>query len=408
MRLLLEGRGDLISLLPPLKQGGEGSIHPIIGEPGMVAKVFTHPSTERAEKLRAMIDNPPVVTGNAPVVLAWPLDRLLTPNGDCVGYVMPYAKDKEPLFTVFHPGTRPKWADYRCLLRTAKNIALAVSALHRHGYVVGDINESNLLVGPDASVALVDTDSIQVRTKRGILRCQVGKPEFTAPEIARIGTAYDQIDRYPHHDAFGLGVLIFQLLMDGNHPFNTWYVGQGARPPVAERIAQGQWPYSLRCNGMYRPRRDAPPLESLSPEIQRLMRDCFEAGNANPVCRPTADAWHQALAKAEQEWSEIGPQLRHFYYRVLNRRAWGQKLLGALGWVRLAVDRVPRKVWVATSCIVFIALLVVAFLCWPRSTEPSPGHPGERTSTQQSEPEVGGEETPWMWREAQRLNRMRR
>ena len=51
MRLLLERRGEWISLLPSLKKGGEGSIHPIIGEPGMVAKVFTHPSPERAERV---------------------------------------------------------------------------------------------------------------------------------------------------------------------------------------------------------------------------------------------------------------------------------------------------------------------------------------------------------------------
>lgn len=404
MRLLLERRGEWISLLPPLKRGGEGSIHPVIGEPGVVAKVFAQPSPERAEKLRAMIDNPPVVAGNAPVVLAWPLDRLLAPNGECVGYVMPYAKDKEPLFTVFHSRTRPRWADHRCLLRTAKNIALAVSALHRHGYVVGDINESNLLVGPDASVAVVDTDSIQVRTKGGVLRCQVGKPEFTAPEIARTGMSFGQIDRYPHHDAFGLGVLIFQLLMDGNHPFAARYVGTTERQTQTERIAQGQWPYSTMRSGDYRPRRDAPPLECLSPEIQRLMRDCFEAGHANPVCRPSADAWHQALANAEQEWGEIGPQLRHFYYRVLNRRAWGQKLLGTLAWVRPTVARVPRKVWVGTFCVVVIALLALALLCWPRSSEQ--GQPGTSTGPiQRTQEEIDESEMPRLWREVRGLNR---
>lgn len=370
----------------------------------MVAKVFSHPSAERAEKLRAMIDNPPVVAGNVPVVLAWPLDRLLTPNGDCVGYVMPFAKDMVLLYTVIQPGSRPRWADYRCLLRTAKHLALAVSALHRHGYVIGDINESNFLVGPDASVAVVDTDSIQVRTKRGILRCQVGKPEFAAPEIARIGTSYDQIDRYSHHDAFGLGVLIFELLMDGNHPFNTWYVGPGDRPSVQERIKQGQWPYGTRRNGMYRPRREAPPLESLPPEIQRLMWECFEAGHTNPVCRPTADAWHQALAKAEQEWGEIGPQLRHFYYRMLNRGAWGQRLLGALAWVRPAVARVPRKVWMATCCVVVIALLALALLCWPRSSQQ--GAPGTNAQPiQRSEEEIDETQMPRLWREVRDLNR---
>jgi DNA-binding helix-hairpin-helix protein with protein kinase domain len=92
MRLLLERRGDEISLLPALKRGGEGSIHPIIGEPGLVAKVFTEPGQERAEKLQAMIANPPVVTTNAPVLLAWPVDRILNVSGGCIGYVLTVAE----------------------------------------------------------------------------------------------------------------------------------------------------------------------------------------------------------------------------------------------------------------------------------------------------------------------------
>jgi DNA-binding helix-hairpin-helix protein with protein kinase domain len=58
MRLIVEQTGNEISLLPSIKQGGEGSIHPIAGQPSIVAKVFTEPTSERAEKLRAMIDNP--------------------------------------------------------------------------------------------------------------------------------------------------------------------------------------------------------------------------------------------------------------------------------------------------------------------------------------------------------------
>jgi DNA-binding helix-hairpin-helix protein with protein kinase domain len=410
MNLLLERRGDLISLLPVLTRGGEGSIHPVLGEPGIVAKVFARPSAERADKLRAMIDNPPVVAGNAPVVLAWPIDLLLNANGECVGYVMPYVKDKEPLFTNAHPGTRPRWADYPFLLRTAKNVAVAVSAFHRHGYVVGDINEFNILVGPDASVAVVDTDSIQVRTKRELFRCLVGKPEFTPPELLQTGTSFGQVDRYPHHDSFGLAVLIFLLLMDGNHPFAARYVGAGGRQTQTERIAQGQWPYSRQRNGDYRPRRQAPPLESLSPDVQRLMRECFEAGHNNPTCRPTADHWYQALAKAEAEWAKIGTRLRYCYHRVLRPRSWGLNLLVIPDRVRLAVTRVPRKVWFAVSCALVIALLILAMLRWPGGTE-SPRQGGTKEKTAQKsgpEGEVDGEETPWLWQEAQRLNRMKR
>jgi DNA-binding helix-hairpin-helix protein with protein kinase domain len=393
MRLLLERRGDEISLLPALKRGGEGSIHPIIGEPGLVAKVFTEPGQERAEKLQAMIANPPVVTSNAPVLLAWPVDRILNGSGGCIGYVMPYAKDKEPLFTIFHPGTRPKWADYPILLRTAKNIALTVSAFHRHGYVLGDINEFNVLVGPDASVAVVDTDSIQVRTQRNVFRCQVGKPECTPPEIIQSGMSFGQIDRYTHHDAFGLGVLIFLLLMDGNHPFAAQYVGTGGRQSLTERIAEGQWPYSQMRAGAYLPRRDAPPLESLSPRLQQLMRDCFEAGHKNPVCRPTADDWCKALTEAEDEWNSFSARFRHFYYRTLNRRALGQELLRPFNRLRPALSRVPRKAWVAIGCGIGLILLWLACCGGPESSEPRPTGGSGRV--------IRGEETPRLWRQVQ-------
>jgi DNA-binding helix-hairpin-helix protein with protein kinase domain len=406
MRLLLERRGTEVSLLPAIKQGGEGSIHPISGEPDLVAKVFSQPTRERGEKLRAMLDNPPVIAGNAPVTLAWPLDILLTRAGECVGYVMPNVKDKGSLYAVYHPGSRPRWADYPFLLRTAKNLALAVSAFHRHGYVVGDLNEFNFLVGPDAAVAVVDTDSIQVRTARQLYRCEVGKSDFTPPELLRSATSFDEVDRYPHHDSFGLAVLIFLLLMDGNHPFAAQCVKTAGRPTLAERIAQGQWPYSAGGSGAYRPRREAPPLESLSPQIQRLLRDCFEAGHNNPTCRPTPDDWCQALARAEEEWKEIGTRLRYCYHRVLRPRGWGRNLPGILGQVRPAVARVPRKVWITLACALAVVLLVFALVGWPRSTEPAQVGGFGAQPTHRSGPEGEGEETPWLWQEAQRLNRL--
>lgn len=406
MRLLLERRGTEVSLLPAIKQGGEGSIHPVSGEPGIVAKVFTQPTRERSEKLRAMLDNPPVVAGNAPVVLAWPQDRLLNRAGECVGYVMPYVRDKEPFFTVSHPATRPKWADHLSLLSAAKNIALAVSAFHRHGYVVGDLNEFNILIGPDASVAVVDTDSIQVRTQHELFRCQVGIPEFTPPELIQAAVSFSQVDRDPHHDAFGLSVLIFLLLMDGNHPFAARYVGKATRQTQAQRIAQGQWPYSRKRNGAYRPRRQAPPLESLSPRIQQLMRDCFETGHANPTCRPTADDWHRALVEAEADWNEVGARLRYCYYRVLRPRGWAQELVAVPERLRSVVARVPRKVWATVTCALVVILLVIGGVRWWNSDE-SP-HDGRNPTNQRFEREVSGEETPWLWKEAQRRNRTRR
>lgn len=397
MRLLLEHRGDAVSLLPALARGGEGSIHPVLGEPGLVAKVFAGPAGERAEKLRAMIDNPPAVTANAPVLLAWPQDRLLSPAGECVGYVMPYAKGKETFFTVSQPGTRPAWAkDHGFRLRAAKNVAAAVSAFHRHGYVVGDINESNVLIGPDAAAAVVDTDSAQVPTPRRVFRCRVGKEGFTPPELIRLGGSYGDTDRHPHHDAFGLAVLVFQLLMDGNHPFSAQYLGTGTRPTLTERIAQGHWPHGKNRNSSYRPRRGAPPLESLHPELQRLMHECFEAGHKNPACRPTADEWCKALAEAEVEWDTPKARLRYFYHRLRSRERWGRGTLHALERLRPPAARVPRKVWAAVAGVTGSLLLAALCLGWPGW----PGHP-EPAHDRPDGSGITTEGTPRLWRTLQ-------
>ena len=408
MRYFLERKGTEISLLPSISQGGEGSIHPIPGEPDLVAKVFTQPSRERAEKLKAMMDDPPIVGGGTPVFFAWPLDRLLTAGGECVGYVMPYAKDKVRLSTVYDTSTRPRWADHAFLLRTAKNVAVAVSALHRHGYVVGDLKGENIVVGPDASVAVVDTDSVQVRTAGQVFRCEVGTDDFMPPEILEAGLAYRNFDRHPYHDCFGLGVLVFRLLMDGNHPFAARYIGSGARPPLKERIIQGHWPYGSNRTGAVLPRRQAPPFESLSPHVQRLLRECFDAGHKNPAIRPTADEWVRVLDQAEEEWKKTGTRLRFFFYRALNFRAWGQNLLAVPEHFRSAVTGVPRKVWITVACALAILVLLFALVRWPRGPEPVRAGGKGAPTTHASKPEGEGEETPWLWQEAQRLNRLKR
>lgn len=423
MRLLLEKRGDEVSLLPALACGGEGAVHPVLGRPGVVAKVFKGPSVERAEKLSVMIDNPPAVTRNAPILLAWPEDRLLDHRGECVGYVMPYAKDKETCSTVSHPKDRPSWAsDFGFRLRAAKNAAAAVSAFHRHGYVVGDVNDSNVLVGKDASVAVVDTDSIQVPAAGRVFRCPVGKEFFTPPELIRPGGSFADIDRHPHHDAFGLAVLVFRLLMDGHYPFDAQYLGAGPRPTPAERVAQGAWPHSKNRNSQFLPSRGAPSLESLHPELQRLMHECFEAGHKNPACRPTADEWCKALAEAEVEWATPKAKLRHYYHRLRTRGRWEQEALDALGRLWPAAARIPREVWAAAGG----AGLTLCVCCWlgafDRSVPPAGNPAGERTRDEEtlrpwqnpnrrwrggsesgsSPPRANpteGEETPDLWRE---------
>jgi formylglycine-generating enzyme required for sulfatase activity len=96
-----------------------------------------------------------------------------------------------------------------------------MAALHARGYVVGDVNESNVLVAERSLITLVDTDSFQVRdAQTGVVyRCPVGKPEFTPPELQ--GRRFADVDRNPEHDQFGLAVLLASRRPSGDDPPNV-------------------------------------------------------------------------------------------------------------------------------------------------------------------------------------------
>lgn len=207
---------------PVVGVGGEARILLLREEPGLVAKVYHNPTDRHERKLAAMIANPPVdpMAAKGHVSIAWPVDLLQTTHGAgrFVGFLMHRVAGLRPIIDYYNPRTRRQQCplfDYRYLHRTVRNLAAAVGALHLRGYVIGDVNESNTLVTESALVTLVDTDSFQVRDPQTglVYRCPVGTPQFTPPELQN--KTFAHVDRMPEHDAFGLAVLIFQLLMEG-------------------------------------------------------------------------------------------------------------------------------------------------------------------------------------------------
>jgi DNA-binding helix-hairpin-helix protein with protein kinase domain len=79
---------------------------------------------------------------------------------------MPRVNGTRPIIDYFNPKTRRKACpgfNYFYLLRTARNLAAALHAIHSRGYVVGDLNDANILVSQTALATLVDTDSFQVQ-----------------------------------------------------------------------------------------------------------------------------------------------------------------------------------------------------------------------------------------------------
>jgi tetratricopeptide (TPR) repeat protein len=322
-----------------LAQGGEGEIF-LTTDRSLVAKVYHEGkmTPEAEQKLRAMLANPPhdSMRVQGRVSIAWAVD-LVTVNGIVKGYTMPLlekAKDEHlsnpaanvskcrDLIDFYNPSTRRKnfpWFHYGYLIRTARNIAIVTDSLHAKGYAIGDVNESNILVALDTIVTFVDTDSFQVPGQGKNFRCQVGKPEYTPPELQ--GVSFKEIDRTQAHDLFGLGVLIFQLLMQGQHPFAGKYQGQGETPEIKDRIKAGHFPHGNK-QVPYTPIPLAPAFTILPLRLQELFIQCFETGHNAPHRRPTAEQWNQALKEVDRELKQCSVNEHHFYAQHLGQCPW--------------------------------------------------------------------------------------
>ena len=169
----------------PITRGGEANIYEVPGAADYIAKLYHKPTNEHAVKLKAMLLNPPDQSSGVhgrPMV-AWPTEILITTTNPSsfAGFVMPRIMGAKEVFEVYVPQSRLKFCtgfNYKYLMRTARNISSAVHSLHEKGYVIGDINERNVLVSPDALITIIDVDSFQVRDDQGFVhRCLVGTEE---------------------------------------------------------------------------------------------------------------------------------------------------------------------------------------------------------------------------------------
>jgi DNA-binding helix-hairpin-helix protein with protein kinase domain len=299
-------------------RGGEGTVYALGSDSSYAAKIYQSPQLyDREQKITAMVQ---AGLFRRTSFVTFPLSVVRDRRGSFLGFVMRLVKQHRPLHDIYAPGSRKQYfpqADYRFLVHAASNVARAVASVHQTGCVIGDINHSSMLVSPRATVALVDADSFQVTHAGRTFPCRVGVPEYTPPELQ--GKNLSQLTRSPNHDAFGLAVVIFQLLFMGRHPFSG-SVRRGETPQISEAIQQFRYVYAENRNvGMDQP----PGTPAISDFSQSLAITLDAAFSDRPQSqRPLASAWVQVLEALEGQLSKCQVNTLHFIPRDAGECAW--------------------------------------------------------------------------------------
>lgn len=305
--------GNKITLINTGKSGGEGTFYKIQGNKNQCAKIF-HPdkiNKELHEKILAMLDYPPfdyTWKNMGHRSIAWPNAALYEDSNKnkLIGFTMPLIDlntfrevhwycnplDRQKLF-----GGSFTWL---YLVMTACNISSAIAAVHEKGHCIGDLRETNILVSSRALITLIDCDSFQIKDPvlKRTFYTRVGSGEYLPPELLNPNVNFKNkdYDRY-YSDLFGLGVIVFKLLMNGVSPYQAKGSLVKDAPSPIDKIKKGYFPYAsvYRNRGDIKPPNFAPPFEIVPPSVQELFIKCFVDGHKEPKKRPTAKEWFNAL-----------------------------------------------------------------------------------------------------------------
>lgn len=335
-----------VSLVKQIASSGEGEVWET-NESGILAKIYHNPTLERIKKLKVMLANPPAdpMLSFNHISIAWPQDLLKDGSGACIGFLMPAIRGSRELTSIYNPRLRKQKApgfNWYYLHTAALNIAWIIQAIHDKGYVLGDIKPQNILVNDRALVAVIDTDSFQVRDSQSgkVYCCTVGSEGFTPVEL--LGKDFSVTEQTEVHDRFRLAVLIHYLLF-GYHPFSGEWTGNGDSPDQTELIRKGFWPYSQ--NSLIRASLNTISLDIVHPEIKRCFLRCFNDGHTSPDLRPTAEDWHNALQVAVNELIVCVRVDSHYYSQNYGKCYWCERK------AQLGVDIFPGISGTATTAV---------------------------------------------------------
>ena len=164
-------------------EGGQGVIYTLRNETTLLYKEYFNPTQIQERKIEALVKLSSIHGHSA---LALPVSPVYIRKGILqeprfTGFLMPNVKNADLLFSYMHPEERRQRhpeITTRHMYVIAHNIAYSMEEIHAWKHtVIGDVNESNILVCKNLCVKWVDADSIQYSNGK-VHRCEVGKFEY--------------------------------------------------------------------------------------------------------------------------------------------------------------------------------------------------------------------------------------
>lgn len=321
MSRLVDEQGRPLRLGDKLGEGGEGAVYRLAGHSSQAIKVYASPLTrERAQKIKILTQFSQTDINR---FTAWPSGLVLDEKGRAHGLLLPVVEHGKDIHHLYTPSSRRKHfptADWRFLVHVSGNVARAFAAVHALGLVIGDVNPGSILVLGDGTVRLIDVDSFQVPVPGGRpLLCTVAVPLFSPPELPQ--AQLNSVVRTPDHDAFGLAITIFQLLMLGRHPYAGRFLGAGEMP-IERAIVEHRFAFGAHAadRQMQRPPNTV-GMEILPSRVAALFESAF-APPAPRRLRPSAREWVQALDQLAAELAHCQGKPNHYYPRSSSLCPW--------------------------------------------------------------------------------------
>ncbi len=285
-----------------LGRGGVAVIHPAMFDGNScAAKIFNSNRVVNADKIMAMIANPPdslwitVGTRTYPKY-GWPTSLLRSPQGPPVGFLMPVVDQTESFtFDCYYDKTlikkleSPEEVALSFKLEIASNLSRSVSELHKHGHYFIDLKPQNIRVFRRTHiVTLIDCDGFSIQGIEKRFPAEMLSADYIAPEAYR-GNIYPQNLSEPQ-DRYALAVILFQLLNGGTHPFQGIVTDANISANTNdEKAAAGLYPHGLTPNPRILPRPQS--IHSCFDDETRSLFDLSFTGTQSE--RPSAEKWAQ-------------------------------------------------------------------------------------------------------------------